>query len=270
MRNRSVPRALWLLVVATSAASCGFDAHPKSGTVACKPGGSGCCPEGYLCVGRGTSTGTGSSAGTCWNKKDLPPAALSATHDYTPTIPNDPACMVTDWLPPGADGGGGRLDGGAIEAGNATEAGRVDLGGAEGRPDSGLDAAWVQDTASGVPMDVSGTDGADGSGRAEAPAADGGDAGTDSAGGTDSRPRYDGGLDSGAIDASIVDAADGSPDVALEMPALSLDAAYDLSTPLIDATLDTAGSEVSGTLDSSIDLAPGDEAGSVDAETDTD
>jgi len=84
--------------------------------VACNPGGSGCCPDGYLCVGRGASTPEGLTTGTCWNRKDLPAEALLATHDYTPAVASDPACLVTDWLPPVTagppDGGGTALDAG--------------------------------------------------------------------------------------------------------------------------------------------------------------
>jgi hypothetical protein len=135
MRVVSIPRALWALAVVTSVATCGFDPHPKSGAVACKPEGAVCCPEGYICVGRGTSTDVEVSPGTCWYKDDLPLRALVLTHDYTPGIPTDPACLVTDWLPPAP--GGEQLDGGALDDGSAP-ASEIDDGG--GGPDAGVDA----------------------------------------------------------------------------------------------------------------------------------
>ena len=107
--------------VALSVAFCGFHPQPTSGTVACTVGGSACCPADYVCVGRGAITADGlpDGIGTCWSKQDLPPEALSATHDYTPNILNDPACLVTDWLAPsislpdgGILGAGGRVIGG--------------------------------------------------------------------------------------------------------------------------------------------------------------
>ena len=112
MRIMSVIRAQLLIAVTASVAACGFDPQPKSGVVACKPGGAACCPEGYICVGRGAITAAGPSPGSCWYKEDLPLPALAATHDYTPTLPNDPACLVTDWVPPGTGGAGGTLDAG--------------------------------------------------------------------------------------------------------------------------------------------------------------
>ncbi len=95
----SLVRGLLLMGTATTL-GCGFSPQPKSGTVVCQPRGAACCPEGYLCVGRGVATAGGPSAGTCWSEGDLPPEAVVGVHDYTPATPNDPACMVTDWLPP--------------------------------------------------------------------------------------------------------------------------------------------------------------------------
>jgi alpha-tubulin suppressor-like RCC1 family protein len=112
-------RALaWLSfgTLATLTAFCGFRPEPASGTVACGVGGAACCPEDYVCVGRGAVTegSTASGVGTCWRKQDVPPGVF---HDYTLSVPDDPACLVTDWLPPGlslpvppdagAGGGGG-------------------------------------------------------------------------------------------------------------------------------------------------------------------
>ena len=116
MRTMSLVRACLLIAATTSAVSCGFDPQPRSGTLACNPGGSGCCPDGYLCAGRGASTPEGLTTGTCWNRKDLPAEAVANVHDHTPAVTTDPACLVTDWLPPltsePLDGGGAALDGG--------------------------------------------------------------------------------------------------------------------------------------------------------------
>lgn len=107
--------------------ACGFSPQPMSGTMVCNSQGAACCPDGYLCVGRGFPTAGGPSAGICWSQGDLPPEALVGTHDYTPTIANDPACQVTDWLPPGMawpdaavpppSGGGGVLGTGLVDGG---------------------------------------------------------------------------------------------------------------------------------------------------------
>jgi hypothetical protein len=140
MRSAPMERALWLIAFGASVATCGFDPHPKSGAVACKPEGAACCPEGYVCVGRGASTTGGSAAGTCWSRGDLPPEALVGMHDYTPTIPNDPGCLVTDWLPTVP----GTLDGGALDVGG-------------GGLDGALDAPVVGDTAPDVAMDSGGS-----------------------------------------------------------------------------------------------------------------
>jgi len=157
MRVVSIPRAPWAIAILASVATCGFDPHPESGAVACKPEGAVCCPEGYICVGRGTSVDGGVSPGTCWYKDDLPLAALVLTHDYTPGIPTDPACLVTDWLPPAP--GSGQLDGGAPEVGGPPEddaalgGGGLDAGasvGADGPavdPDAGADSAVVEPDA---------------------------------------------------------------------------------------------------------------------------
>ena len=118
-------RLLYLLAVLASVASCGFDAHPKSGMVACHPEGDRCCPAGYLCVGRSAS-----SPGTCWSKKELPPTALDGTHDDTPANAYDPACVVTDWLP---------KDGGATDTAkaDATSDGGGDADATDARDDAG-------------------------------------------------------------------------------------------------------------------------------------
>ena len=151
-------RNLWPIVVAASIAACGFAAHPKSGAVACKPQGGACCPEGYVCVGRGTGTAGIVSPGTCWYKEDLPLPAMAAMHDYTPTIPNDPACLVTDWLPPGTGGDSGTLDDGAVDTAEAMKDTGVDLG---NTADVGPDAPAVQDSASGAATDMGDTRGPD-------------------------------------------------------------------------------------------------------------
>jgi alpha-tubulin suppressor-like RCC1 family protein len=119
-----------LVAVAMSVAFCGFRPRPTSGMVACVPGGATCCPENYVCVGRGaiTAEGTTDETGTCWSKADLPPEALSATHDYTQNVLHDPACLVTDWLPPGM---------GWPDAGNLGVGGRVIGGGTGGAIDGG-------------------------------------------------------------------------------------------------------------------------------------
>src|SRR5512138_1232901 len=93
-------RACLCTAALASLAACGFSPQPQSGTVVCKAQGSACCPEGYVCVGRGLATPGGPADGTCWSKADLPVEAFTAVHDYTPAVPSDPACVVTDWLPP--------------------------------------------------------------------------------------------------------------------------------------------------------------------------
>jgi|GEM_PF-3469293 len=174
MRRSSSVLAVLFLGVSVFFEGCGFDAHPKSGTVACKTGGHDCCPEGYICVGRGASTLAGPSAGTCWDRKDLPPAALTASHDYTPTVLTDPACLVTDWLPPATGGIGGGVDGGVVDAGTTAMDG---AGGVGGGLDSNGDAPFVPDPARDAPTEAASV-ALDG--PAETPAADGGTAAPDS------------------------------------------------------------------------------------------
>jgi hypothetical protein len=108
MRPVRIRQAPLLIAIAASVAACGFDARPKSGTVACRPQGDACCPEGYICVGR-----TASVDGTCWHKDDIPLTSLALTHDYTPAIANAPTCLVTDWLPSATGGASGTPDSGA-------------------------------------------------------------------------------------------------------------------------------------------------------------
>jgi alpha-tubulin suppressor-like RCC1 family protein len=116
------------IAAAATMVSCGFAPQPKSGTVACKPSGGACCPSGYLCVGRGLNTAGGASAGTCWSQVDLPLDAGAATHDYTPTIAGDSACLVTDWLPPELVGIGMAPDAGFVDPRAPAVAGRADAG----------------------------------------------------------------------------------------------------------------------------------------------
>ena len=52
------------LTIAASVGACGFDAHPTSGTIACKPQGAACRPEGCICMGRGKVVDGGVSTGT--------------------------------------------------------------------------------------------------------------------------------------------------------------------------------------------------------------
>ena len=92
-------RAFLVLAVGASAAACGFEPSPKSGTVVCNPGGRDCCPDGYLCVGRGAPIPPGVSEGTCWNRKDLPAKAVANAHDYLPATTPHAVCTVTDWMP---------------------------------------------------------------------------------------------------------------------------------------------------------------------------
>jgi hypothetical protein len=190
----------WGVVVpfalAALAAGCGFSPHPKSGTVTCKPGGASCCPADYLCVGRSPTTPPGLPGGKCWSKSDLPPEALLATHDQTPTVTSDPVCLVTDWLPPVVAPG---MDAGAVDTGSAPDGGgpALDVGtigggdapmGAETAgdtrpdllaprpdgPEAGVDGPLgAGDVAPDAPM--AGADGGvDGSGSDGAPALDGG------------------------------------------------------------------------------------------------
>ena len=188
---RSPIRAFLLVAVAAFVVSCGFNPHPKSGTVACNPGGANCCPEGYICVGRGASTATGSAYGTCWNKGDLPPAALAASYDYTPANPGDPACLVTAWLPPPAGVDGGEVAGPAGDAGGMN----LDERDTNGEGDSGGDAPLLQDTAADLPVDP-------GSGSSD-------------------------GRDVRAGDQSIVDGGDAARDVAAELPVVVVDGGSD-------------------------------------------
>ena len=118
-----------LVAVALFVAFCGFHPQPMSGAVVCTVGGSACCPAHYVCVGRGaiTADGLADATGTCWSQQDLPPEALSATHDYTPNVLSDPACLVTDWLPPdmGLPDGGDPGVGGRIISGGGGDVGGV-------------------------------------------------------------------------------------------------------------------------------------------------
>jgi len=150
MQRVSPVRAFLLVAAAVSFLGCGFNPRPESGKVACKTGGSNCCPEGYLCVGRGTITPTGISEGTCWNKKDLPPEALAGTHDFTPDILVDKACLVTDWLPPVTGGIDGGVDGGRVDAGATMDGagGSGDVMAAAG------DTPVVPDTVLDAPMEA--------------------------------------------------------------------------------------------------------------------
>jgi alpha-tubulin suppressor-like RCC1 family protein len=121
--------ALLALATAVLGVACGFAPQPKSGTVACRPQGAACCPEGYLCVGRGLPTAGGPSAGTCFREDDqLPPEAMVGTHDYTPRVLGDPACLVTDWLPPELIGIGTKSDAGTPSQPDAISASWVDAG----------------------------------------------------------------------------------------------------------------------------------------------
>ncbi len=119
------------LAISTAVAACGFNPQPKSGVVACNPSGGACCPDGYICVGRGESAASGPSLGTCWYKEDLPMTALASTHDYTPTVLYDPPCLVTDW--PFDVGVDGTPDSGA--------AGPSDTGGTGGAADGDPDVS---------------------------------------------------------------------------------------------------------------------------------
>jgi len=120
------------IAISTLLLGCGFHPQPQSGTVICHPQGAACCPEGYLCVGRGLNTAGGPSAGICWSRRELPPEAVAGTHDYTPAVPNDPACLVTDWLPPELVGIGPTPD-----AGTSNPDGPVAVGEDDAGPDTG-------------------------------------------------------------------------------------------------------------------------------------
>ena len=227
MRSVSVPRAHLSIVVFASVAACGFDPQPKSGVVACKPGGAACCPEGYICVGRGAVTAAGPSPGACWNRDDLPMPALAATHDYTPTVAYDPVCLVTDWLPPGTGGTSGTLDAGWLD-------------GVDANP--GADAPLGQDGAADSPVGSGGTGGGD--------TATGGAIGAD--GGGDST-----GHDAGELDLPIA----GSGDAAVDLPRGDAPGTSDTyGTAVADAGPD---SPVAG--DAPPDLSPGDPAGGLDS-----
>lgn len=239
MRPPSTVRAFLLFGVAAFGAGCGFDPQPESGKVACKPGGRDCCPEGYICVGRGASTAAGPSAGTCWNKRELPPSALSTAHDYTPANPRDPLCLVTDWLPPVPGMDGGAVDGGAIDTGRAMDLGRVaadamDAPVAGSGGDGPGDTAVLPDTAWAAPTDL-------------------GLAGPEA-------------RDAAVPDVSIVDSHDSGRDGISEAPALALDAGADWAGPVDGAPADTggvgtdtgdaAGGDASGDASPGEDIAP--------------
>jgi outer membrane protein assembly factor BamB len=141
---------LAVIAVAVSVSFCGFSPQPTSGTVACMPGGAGCCPQDYVCVGRVAATADGLSdgSGTCWREQDLPVEALLALHDETPSVANDPACLVTDWLPPGLGG---------LDAGNLGTGGRRAVGvGIDGAV-SGDDAAVPGPGPTTPPISTAGT-----------------------------------------------------------------------------------------------------------------
>ena len=82
--------------------------------------------------------------------RKLPPPFFpgrAGAHDYsTPAIPNDPACLVTDWLPswPGTGGAGGQLDGATLDVGWPPPPG---TGGSAGGLDAGIDVHGGQDAA---------------------------------------------------------------------------------------------------------------------------
>jgi hypothetical protein len=122
----------WLSLGAlvASSAYCGFHPNPTSGTVVCGSERPSCCPEGYVCAGRGAALAEGSTApglGTCWRIEDVP---AGNSHDYTPDVAYDPACLVTDWLPPGmvpfqirdAGVGGGGAGGDPYSSGTKSDA----------------------------------------------------------------------------------------------------------------------------------------------------
>jgi hypothetical protein len=253
-------RALWLIVLGASVAACGFDPHPESGAVACKPEGAACCPEGYVCVGRGLSTVGGPAAGTCWSRGDLPPEALVGTHDYTPTILSDPACLVTDWLPsgPGTGGAGGTFDAGALDAGGGG-------GGYDGAPDA--PQAW--DIAPDGAVDGGSVAGRDAEPDV-APLADGRDLAVDVP-----SPPVDVAIDVAGADAATLDAEmdggvpdgaggsrwDAGPD---DAPLVGdRDVAGDLPAQPVDAAIDVAGAEAAA-LDAEADGTNPDDAGAVD------
>jgi hypothetical protein len=247
---RSLLRAGWPIALAAAITACGFDARPKSGVVACQLQGPACCPEGYICVGRGTRTDGGVSPGTCWYKDDLPVTALALAHDHTPALANDPGCFVTDWLPPlpGTGGAGGTLDGGAQDTG-AQDVSPVETGGTGPRLDAAADAPLGQD----LPRDLwLGTGGS--GGQADVPlAVDSGRSTLDTA--AESRPAL---LD-GAVDAAMPPVIDGSPRDSSPRDATPLDRAADAPLPLPDAAVDVSFDAAADTSS----LAP--EAGRVDA-----
>ena len=221
MRSEPKVRALWPLAVVATVAGCGFNARPKSGNVACMPQGTACCPEGYVCVGRGTSTDAGTSPGTCWYKEDLPLSALAAMHDYTPAIANDPACLVTEWLPPVSGTSGGQLDGATPDVEQLPPLG---TGGSGGGRDSGPDVPLGQDTYVQLGTDGSG-------GPADVPAASGPDALLDI-----------------AAEAGLPRPVDGA---AMDGAAVPLDAPLDLSIAAVplDAPLDLSIGAEAGAAD---------------------
>jgi hypothetical protein len=255
IRSRAILTALMGIAAAVGGAGCGFEPHPKSGSVACASGGTECCPTGYVCVGRGTSIDGGVSPGTCWYKDDLPPSALATLHDRTPAIPNDPVCLLTDWLPPGsgAAGPGGERDAGGPDLGGSSPAGSggtgsgidsglgpAGTGGTGGGPDPGVDAPPVEDVVRDVPV-LSGD--------------------SMEVGATDSAPTRDaptpGEAPAGEVSAEVAGIAnDGSAD--LRVPATG------------DAPADTpgdprdAGPDSPATGDAPADAPSGDETGVVD------
>jgi hypothetical protein len=256
MTSVRVLRVPWLIAVAASVAACGFDARPRSGAVACKPQGVACCPEGYVCVGRGTSADGGVSPGTCWYKEDLPLPARATMHDYTPAIPNDPACLVTDWLPtvPGTGGAGGQQDGGALDVGGLLP---VDTGGSGGGLDSGADAPLGQDAAPDLWLGTGGS-----AGTADVPT-DRREVSLDAK----AEANLPGPLD-GAIDVPMPPPLDAAPmDAGVDTPLpLSLDGAADVPMTLDQGAPDLVSPEVDNALDAPVDLSAGDDVGAVDSE----
>jgi alpha-tubulin suppressor-like RCC1 family protein len=74
------------------------------------------------------STAGGPSAGICWSQGELPPEAVAGTHNYTPTNPFEPGCLVTDWLPPELVGIGMASDAGVVDPRAPIAVGKADAG----------------------------------------------------------------------------------------------------------------------------------------------